>query len=291
MPEKEIFSVTPKMSGKAIACLIGGCLSFCFSLAAAIPSLLIGRSALKEIGQSQRRLSGKGLAVAGMLLALLGVAANLAGTIVFVFPAVEAARNAAGIAVTSSNLRQIAIGMHNYHDNYKSLPLAGSNDKRLGIGLSWRVRILPHIEQRPLYDRFDLDRPWDSPHNKALIAEMPPIFKAPGFTRNDGKTVYLGVAGAAPGKTRDWRERTTAFDHSGLGKNYGDFLDGMSNAILIVEADPTEAVIWTKPDDWEFDPQSPRHGLGSLRKFGFVAAFGDGKVGIVPNSTTNAGFF
>ena len=52
--------------------------------------------------------------------------------------------------------------------------------------------------------------------------------------------------------------------------------DGTAYTIMLVEADPDQAVIWTKPDDWQFDRNYPRRGLGSLRRGGFLALFADG---------------
>jgi hypothetical protein len=134
-----------------------------------------------------------------------------------------------------------------------------------------------------LYDKFDFHQPWDSPQNKALIAEMPAIYKAPGTRLEVGHTVYLGVLG---GELRDGPDRYTTFA-AGHNTNFADLMDGSSNTIIVVEADPSEAAIWTRPDDWEFDPQAPRRGLGSLRKVGFTAAFADAAITLVPNTVTD----
>ena len=64
-------------------------------------------------------------------------------------------------------------------------------------------------------------------------------------------------------------------------------LDGTVNTVAVVEADPSEAAIWTQPDDWEFDPQAPRRGLGGLRDLGFTALFVNGSVGVVPVETSD----
>src|SRR4051794_3490674 len=67
--------------------------------------------------------------------------------------------------------------MHNYNDQHGALPPAtvrGPDGKPL---LSWRVLLLPYIEQDALFKRFRLDEPWDSPHNKALLEPMPRIYE------------------------------------------------------------------------------------------------------------------
>ena len=82
---------------------------------------------------------------------------------------------------SSNNLKQTALAIHNYHAAYKQLP----EDIKAPDGtplLSWRVAILPFIEQAALYEQFHLDEPWDSPHNLKLLNGMPPVYRHP---RND----------------------------------------------------------------------------------------------------------
>ena len=70
--------------------------------------------------------------------------------------------------------------MHNYHDTYGTFPPAATTDGADKPLLSWRVAILPFLEQQPLYEQFHLDEPWDSPHNKTLIEQMPQVYAIPG---------------------------------------------------------------------------------------------------------------
>ena len=110
--------------------------------------------------------------------------------------------------------------------------------------------ILPFIEQDALYKQFHLDEPWDSEHNKQLIAKMPPEYKSPNSkVSGEGKTNYLTVRGPQsvfPGKK---------------ALSFQDIPDGTSNTIMTVEVTDDRAVIWTKPDDFEYDPQDPLKGL------------------------------
>ncbi len=287
MEDKAFTPSKTQTSGKAVASLVCGLLSFCFSILAAIPSLILGLLAIKEIRQSNGLLRGTGLAISGILLSLLGIAATVVVFLLLLIPAIQAARNAALVARSSNNLKQIGLGLHNYHDMFKSFPLAGSEDKSLGIGLSWRVRLLPYMEQQALYERFDFNQPWDSPQNKALISQMPAIYQAPGVTLEPGKTVYLAVLGAFPGEGEGWEQRRTLFNAGGRGVGISHVTDGTANTVAVIEADPSEAAIWTRPDDWEFDPQSPRRGLGGLRKNGFTALFTDGSVSVAPNTISD----
>jgi prepilin-type processing-associated H-X9-DG protein len=62
------------------------------------------------------------------------------------------------------------------------------------------------------------------------------------------------------------------------------YKDGMANTIMVVEADDDHAVIWTKPGDWQFDPQKPMAGLGRAHPGGFNALFTDGSVRLIASS-------
>ncbi len=70
-----------------------------------------------------------------------------------------------------NNLKKIAMGVHGYHDANKVLPHAGDDIGRRK--LSWRVEILPYIDQNKLYKQFDFSQSWDHPTNKNLIPQMP----------------------------------------------------------------------------------------------------------------------
>jgi len=184
--------------------------------------------------------------------------------VALLLPSVQAAREAARRIQSTNNLKQLAIAFHNYEDAHNAFPsnVVDEQGKRL---LSWRVRILPFIEHEDLYRQFHLDEPWDSEHNRKLIARMPLTFASPNRSP-DGKTVYLVPVG--PG---------TLFEGSEPRK-LGEITDGTSNTILLVEADADRAVEWTRPDDLDYDPERPLAGLGHLRPNIFLAAFADGSV-------------
>jgi hypothetical protein len=169
-----------------------------------------------------------------------------------------------------NNMKQIALAMHNYHDVYGKLPAAYTADADGRPLLSWRVAILPFLEQAPLYDRFRQDEPWDSDHNKKLIPLMPRLYYAPSDAQiQPGVTNYLTVRG-----------KNTIFS----GKDAISFArvpDGTSNTIMTVEASDQKAVIWTKPDDFQYDEKNPAAGLVGLRKNGFIVGFADGSVRLI----------
>ena len=156
------------------------------------------------------------------------------------------ARGAASEMSSANNLKQMVLAMHNYHDTMGSFPAAAIADKNDKALLSWRVAILPYVEQQELYNRFRLDEPWDSDHNKKLLENMPKIYQVPAL---DGK------AAEKPNTThyRVFHGKRAAFEGTKGMKLPADFPDGTSNTILIVEAE--DAVPWTKPDELPFDPK------------------------------------
>jgi prepilin-type processing-associated H-X9-DG protein len=198
------------------------------------------------------------IAVAGILVALL-------------LPAIQAAREAARRNQSMSNLKQIVLSMLVYADSHKVLPPHASYDPDGKPLLSWRVHMLPYLEEATLYSKFKLDEPWDSPHNRALIPLMPEVFDNPNVNV-PGKTNYLALVGPQ-----------CVLDGSPQGLGFAKISDGTSNTIVIVEADADQAVEWTKPDDIEFDPNNPQAGFGKLRPGGCNAAFCDGHVQFISN--------
>jgi serine/threonine protein kinase len=143
--------------------------------------------------------------------------------------------------------------------------------------LSWRVHILPFIEQDALYRQFHLDEPWDSPHNRPLVEKMPEIFRSPGSTAQAGKTNYV----VPVGNGALWSSKS---DEPRLV----EITDGCSNTIMIVAVDDAHAVTWTQPDDLVFDPKSPRKNIGSPQGGGFLAAFADGAVRLIGGNVSDA---
>jgi beta-lactamase regulating signal transducer with metallopeptidase domain len=169
-------------------------------------------------------------------------------------------------ATSINNMKQIALAMLVYESATKKLPPAYQADKEGKPLLSWRVLVLPYLNQTPLYKEFHLDEPWDSEHNKPLIAMMPDVFKSPKGHPGEGKTNYLTVRG-----------KNTAFPGD-KGCSIGDIKDGTSCTFALVEANDDSAAIWTKPDDFAYDEKDPMKGLIGLWPDGFLAALVDGSV-------------
>src|SRR5262245_31664257 len=149
-------------------------------------------------------------------------------------------------ARSSNNLKQIGLALHNYHDANGVFPAAAIVDKKGKPLLSWRVAILPYIEQDNLYKKFKLDEPWDSETNIKLSKTVVKTYQLPYGEPKRGEehfTHYRAFVGNG-----------AAFDMI-QGIRIVQFTDGTSNTILAFEA--AEGTPWAKPDEIEFDPQKP----------------------------------
>jgi hypothetical protein len=269
-------------SGLAIASLVLGILACPLSCLTAIPGLICGIVGLVRIRSSETsatgpRLGGSGLAIAGIILngMFLFVTPVMIGLLL---PAVQAAREAARRTVCMNNVKQIGLGMHIFASaNRDSFPVAIVDGDGQPI-LSWRVAILPYLEETELYKEFHLDEPWDSPHNLALAERMPKVFTCPSGDLPPGMTAYLAAAG--PEMALDEPTRSGQFAVVPLSEIAAK--DGTSTTLLVVEVGHDQAVPWTKPDDIAVDPARATQGLlgsatdhaGSLR----IAGFADGSV-------------
>ena len=265
--ENQSQGAAPKTSKLAIFSLVLGVSSLLCSVLSGIVGFILGLVAVFQINGSNGRLNGMGLAIAGMVTS---VVFSLVGLILvgMMLPAVQAVRTAARRTQSANNMRQLALASLNYESANLQLPGMSGDAQGRGQGLSWRVHVLPYLEQNELYERFHLDEPWDSPHNKTLIASMPDLFVSAQAVGKlpPGHSIYLRPTGNGAIATPD-----------GQGIKFSSITDGSSNTILVLEADVSEAVPWTKPADYVFDPENPMRGLGEHypgNGFGVVVCVG-----------------
>lgn len=163
------------------------------------------------------------------------------------------------------NMKLLGLAMHNYHATNGMFPPAAVYSKGGKPLLSWRVLLLPYLDQDNLFKQFKLDEPWDGPTNKKLLEKMPEIYAPP---RGKGKEAHATAYQVFTGPE-------TVFP-SPKASRVADIVDGTSNTILIVEA--AGVVPWTKPADLPYDPKKPLPKLGSVSKEGFWTTFADGSV-------------
>jgi hypothetical protein len=168
---------------------------------------------------------------------------------------------------SQNDLKRIGLAMHIYNDDKGTLPPAAIASKDGQLLLSWRVLILPYLEEGNLYNEFHLDEPWDSPRNLRLLPRMPKPYAS--RSRRDTSKPYTTHYQVFVG-------RGTAFER-GRGLRLKDgFPDGNSNTLLVVEA--TGTVPWTKPADLPYEPGQPLPELGSLLPDSFLALMVDGSM-------------
>lgn len=168
------------------------------------------------------------------------------------------------LQASANNLKQILIAIHCHADAFNVVPNNVLDAKGAKPQLSWRVHLLPYLEEENLYKEFKLDEPWDSDNNKKLIEKMPKVFAPVRVKAKPGETFYRGFTGAG-----------TVFE---AGAKYGiaQIPDGTSNTVGVVEGG--EPCIWTKPDDIPFDPKKELPKLGKMFDGDFHIAMMDGSV-------------
>jgi hypothetical protein len=170
------------------------------------------------------------------------------------------------LTTSQNNLKQIGLAAQNYHDTFDKLPV-DILDKEGKPLLSWRVAILPFVEEAALYQKFKLDEPWDSKNNKALIEKMPKLFAPVRVKAKAGETFYQNFSGPK-----------TLFDPKAKPFTLAMIsnLNGTSNTGMVFEVG--EPVIWTKPGGLPFDEKKALPKLGGLFDGDFYILFCDGSV-------------
>ncbi len=172
------------------------------------------------------------------------------------------------IVRSATNLKRIATAILAYlaanNHNFPAAAIVGPNGTPL---LSWRVAILPYLgeSEKALYGQFKLSEPWDSPHNKALLAKMPRVYAATvakGGEKDKYVTHYLGFVGGG-----------ALFERDRMA-NIRLVTDGTSNTLMIAEA--VTGVPWTKPEDLAFTGRSLLPQLGGQFEEEFVGVMADG---------------
>lgn len=163
---------------------------------------------------------------------------------------------------TNTNLKFLAFAMESYKLRHGHLPPAVLRSRQ-GIPYSWRVALLPHLDQNDLFKRYRFDEPWDGPRNRLLLAEMPSVFRSPLDQGDSTNTSYFVPTG----------EGTLFGGTRGVANE--DVPDGLENTILLLEA--RRDVPWTKPEDLHIQDDKPLPQLGGWRKHGCFVATGDGR--------------
>ncbi|MEE8450543.1 MAG: DUF1559 domain-containing protein [Thermoguttaceae bacterium] len=191
------------------------------------------------------RASGRGFSLVELLvvISIIGVLLGL------LLPAVQAARSSARRISCCNNLRQMGVGLHNYHGAHKSFP-QGSIEMRLlrlpngqlrfpgGRQLAWSVFLLPYIEENALFERLDISAAFDSPENAEAAAQIVPTYLCPSVPRTsylvDGRAAcdYGGIYGERITSPNNPPKGTMLYDRAIRVRN---ITDGTSHTLIISE--------------------------------------------------------
>ncbi len=192
---------------------------------------------------------------------------------------------------SQKNLRTILLAIHNYHDAHGTFPsdVVDKNGKAI---LSWRVVILPYMEQDSLAKQIRMSEAWDSEDNLKLLAQMPEVYRVGFEPKGATHTHYQrfsfignaaagggggppggmapgigGPLGPGTGDTGGQAGGSGGFGTPGIGpmgvvptgprfpSRITDITDGSSNTLAVIESGPP--VPWTKPADIVIDANQP----------------------------------
>lgn len=198
-------------------------------------------------------------------------------------PAIQAAREAARRASCTNNMRIIGLAMQQYAHDRGSLPPAYVADADGRPLYSWRVLLLPYLEQQELFDEFDKEKEkaWDSPENMAVRDHIVSVFYRCPTSPNDASeplTSYVLVTGPQ-----------TLFDGD-KSPSLDNIADGASQTIMLMETRDLD-IHWSEPRDLTFDEVVARGfngggdaGAGSYHPGGMNVLFCDGSATFLSDS-------
>jgi hypothetical protein len=215
------------------------------------------------------KASGGGMnvwVIVGVVVGILFCCA-VPAAIGLLLPAVQKVREAAGRAKDSNNFRQVGVGLFNHADAKGQYPAADGD-------LSFRVHLLPFVEQAPLYTQFDLRQRWDGPQNRRLAETHVPAY----VSALDGKEFTQT-------RVRVFTGPDTLFPPGERPLRLAEVTDGASNTILAAEA--ADPVVWTQPRELPYTKNGPLPALGHpQRQTGFIVLMADGSVRFVTKSVS-----
>ena len=245
------------------------------------------------------------------LIELLVVIAIIAVLIALLLPAVQAAREAARRTQCVSNLKQVGIALHGYHDTSGTFPAGGwialatlPNSTNMNVG--WSAVILPWLEQRPVFDGLNLGWTYGNAVNSTNGYTVLTVYLCPSEPRKtfwnqdigdlffyaDGD--YGGMYGPRglvfPSDVNNPPRGPMIFNQN---VSLAQILDGSSQTILVGEDPEAIHALWISGHNI-FDQSAPINArppleygeeLTSQHPGGVNALFGDGSVRFLKNTT------
>lgn len=214
----------------------------------------------KEIPDDALKCQYCGSKKTGVWIIVMAVGGGVTLLLCFLYSLTSRAGEANWRAECRNHLKQIGLAMHNYRDAHGTFPPTYIPDENGQPMHSWRVLILPFLDESALYSQYDFDEPWDGPNNSRLLSQMPVFYRCPSSPDTATMTAYVAVVG----------------ENSPLGSG-----EPVASLTIIV-AEATKANIpWMAPDDLSFedfsDINSPG-GFSSEHAGGANVLFADGSV-------------
>ena len=179
---------------------------------------------------------------------VVGGLALLVLAVVLLTPSIDGhhGRESARRSICTNNLKLFGIALQTYHDQHKCFPPAFFADEHGTPIHSWRVLLLPYLEEpelTALYEQYRFDEPWNGPRNRELLDKAPAVFRCPSDEDNMSETNYLAVVGPQ-----------TVWPGTGNTK-IRQITDGTSLTIAVVECSDS-GINWLEPRDVTFDDAS-----------------------------------
>lgn len=153
-------------------------------------------------------------------------------------------------------------GFSDYRSENGAFPSTHTENAKGNPLLSWRVHMLPYLNQGDLYDQFHLDEPWDSEHNKKLLKKMPEIYSISEKPNKNGLTRILAVTG----KDTLFRSPIEKYFDCPDGFDESDYERLKKSVPILVVGNKENAVPWTAPGDWNCDEKDAQNRLFSVKK-------------------------
>jgi prepilin-type processing-associated H-X9-DG protein len=215
--------------------------------------------------------------------------ATTAVVVALLLPAVQQAREAARRTQSQNNLRQILLALHNYHDVFQQFPEGTHLNEKLKPEerLSWLVKVLPYLDQAPLYNQIDFEEGWEDEANQKFSDTAIPLFHNPSVPTRDeyGQAVtdYVGLAGLGKeGPTLPVTSKKAGVFAYNRATRIQDITDGTSNTIAVISAANSGPWAAGGPATIRAFTEKPYingpDGIGGPHQGGIHAAFADGSV-------------
>ncbi|MGL4419716.1 MAG: DUF1559 domain-containing protein [Gemmataceae bacterium] len=198
------------------------------------------------------------------------------GGVALMLPAISKVRQAAARNQNQNNMKMLGLGMHNFNDTMNGMPGPFAVDEKGQVkqGLSFRVSLLPYIEQDATYRQFDLNQPWNNARNTTAANTIIKQYNFPGDPPSTQTPYRIFHGGGA------------MFETDGKMVKITSITDGTSNTIMMIEA--TDTVNWAEPKELPYSATTPLPPLGHKGAPTYSALFADGSVRTIQKTLSEA---